>query len=55
MLKTDPIHELDLPLFEIQTVPGKGKGLVAHFNITKGTHILYKDLFFITSHLLSIN
>lgn len=37
---TDPIKELDLPLFTIQTVPGKGKGLIARTNIAKGTRIL---------------
>ena len=45
MFGTDPIRELDLPLFGILTVPGKGKGLVARFNIAKGTRILYENPF----------
>lgn len=34
------------PLFEIQEVPGKGKGLVARSNIAKGTRILYEQPLF---------
>ena len=41
MFGTDPISELGLPLFSIQSVPGKGKGLVARFNIGKGKRILF--------------
>ncbi|KAI9779771.1 MAG: hypothetical protein M1816_003350 [Peltula sp. TS41687] len=33
---TDPISELNLQLFDIQSVPGKGKGLIARLNIAKG-------------------
>ncbi|KAL9101671.1 MAG: hypothetical protein Q9163_003092 [Psora crenata] len=33
---TDPITELNLQLFDIQSLPGKGKGLIARFNIAKG-------------------
>ena len=39
MFGTDPISELNLQLFGIQSVPGKGKGLVARFNIAKGQRI----------------
>ena len=55
MSGNDPIHELELPLFEIQTVPGKGKGLVASFNIAKGTRILYENPLFTTPHLSPIS
>ena len=54
MLGTDPISELDLPLFEIQTVPGKGKGLVARFNIAKGKRILDENPLFTTPNLSPI-
>jgi hypothetical protein len=37
---TDPLKELEIPLFEIKDIPGKGKGLVARFNISSGTRIL---------------
>lgn len=37
---TDPLKELDIPLFEIKDIPGKGKGLIARFNISSGTRIL---------------
>lgn len=37
---TDPIKELGIALFEIKDIPGKGKGVVARFNITKGTRII---------------
>jgi hypothetical protein len=37
---TDPLRELEIPLFEIKDIPGKGKGLVARFNISSGTRIL---------------
>lgn len=37
---TDPIRELGIALFEVNDIPGKGKGLVARFNISKGTRIL---------------
>ncbi|KUI59135.1 SET domain-containing protein 5 [Cytospora mali] len=36
----DPYRELDIPLFEVKDVPGKGKGLVARLNISKGTQVL---------------
>ena len=55
MFGTDPIRELELPLFEIKTVPGKGKGLVARFNIAKGTRILYENPLFATSNLSPIS
>ena len=55
MLGTDFICELDLLLFEVQMISGKGKGFVAHFNITKDTHILYENPFFIILHLSLIN
>jgi len=55
VFETDSIHKLNLLLFEIQTVSGKRKDLVACFNIVKDTCILYKNFLFITSYLLSIN
>jgi hypothetical protein len=36
----DPFKDLNIPLFEIKDIPGKGKGLVARFNISSGTRIL---------------
>lgn len=36
----DPTRELDIPLFEVKEIPGKGRGLVARLNISKGTQIL---------------
>jgi hypothetical protein len=48
---TDPVSELNLPLCEIQKVPGKGKGLVASFNIAKGQLILSEKPFFTTSNI----
>ncbi|KAL3426788.1 set domain-containing protein 5 [Phlyctema vagabunda] len=36
----DPIEELGIAPFEIKHIPGKGKGLVARFNISKGTRII---------------
>ena len=54
-LGTDPICDLELPLFEIKTVPGKGRDLVARFNIAKGTRILYEKPLFTTSNLSPIS
>ncbi|KUI66561.1 SET domain-containing protein 5 [Cytospora mali] len=36
----DPYRDLDIPLFEVKEILGKGKGLVARFNISKGTQLL---------------
>lgn len=36
----DPIRELDIPTFDIKEIPGKGRGLIARFSISKGTRIL---------------
>jgi len=44
---------LDLQLFEIQTVPGKGKGLIALVNIAEGTRILHENPLFTTPNLSS--
>ena len=55
MSGADPIHKFELPLFEIQTVPGKGKGLVTRFNIAKGTRILYEEPLFVTPSLSPIS
>ena len=52
---TDPISELGLPLFEVQTVAGKGKGLKGRFNIARGTRILYEEPLFTIPHLSSIS
>ncbi|KAF4624534.1 hypothetical protein G7Y89_g13638 [Cudoniella acicularis] len=38
---TDPIEELGIAPFEIKHILGKGKGLVARFNISKGTRIIF--------------
>lgn len=53
VLGTDPIRELNIPLYEIQPVPGKGQGLVAKFNIAKGQLILSEKPFFTTSNVTS--
>jgi hypothetical protein len=45
---TDPISELNLQVFSIQPVPGKGKGLVACFNIGQGKRILSEKPLFTT-------
>jgi hypothetical protein len=45
---TDPLRELEVPLFEIKDIPGKGKGLVARFNISRGTRILCEEPLLIT-------
>ena len=52
---TDPISELDLRLFEIQTVLGKGRDPVVHFNIVKGTRMLCEKPLFILLNLSSIS
>lgn len=54
-LGTDPISESNLPLFEIQTVPGKGKGLVARSNIAKGTRIIEEKPLFTTPNFSPIS
>ena len=51
MFGTDPISELDLRLFDIQSIPGKGKGVVARFNIAKGKRILCEKPLFTTQNL----
>ena len=55
MFGTDPINELDLQLFDIKSVPGKGKGLVARCNIAKGKRILYEKPLFTTPNLSAIS
>jgi SET domain len=52
---SDPIKELNVTLFEIQSVAGKGKGLVARFNIAKGTRILNEKPLFTTPKLSPIS
>jgi hypothetical protein len=52
---TDPISEMNLPLFSIQPVLGKGKGLVARFNVEKGKRILSEKPLFITSNWSSMS
>ncbi|KAG6997745.1 SET domain-containing protein 5 [Physcia stellaris] len=51
---TDPIRDLDLPLFEVLPVPEKGRGLVARFDIARGTRILYENPLITTPHLSPI-
>ncbi|KAF2433998.1 SET domain-containing protein [Tothia fuscella] len=36
---TDPLTELEIPLFEIRDIPGKGKGLIARFDVSTGTQL----------------
>ncbi|CZT11988.1 uncharacterized protein RAG0_15988 [Rhynchosporium agropyri] len=40
---TDPIEELGVAPFEIKDILGKGKGLVARFNISKGTRLVCEE------------
>jgi SET domain len=49
----DPVTELNQQLFSIQSVPGKGKALIARFNIAKGKRILYEKPLFTTRNLSS--
>lgn len=51
MFEVDSTSELNLQLFEIQAMPGEGKGLVARFNITKGARILDELPLFTIPHL----
>lgn len=53
VLGTDPIRELNLTLYEMKPVPGKGQGLVARFNIAKGQLIISEKPFFITPNATS--
>ena len=46
---------MNLPLFSIQPVLGKGKGLVARFNVEKGKRILSEKPLFITSNWSSMS
>jgi hypothetical protein len=55
VLGTEPISELNLQLFSIQPVPGKGKGLVATLNIGKGKRILSEKPLFTTLNLSPIS
>ncbi len=55
VFRTNPISELGLPLFKVQAVLGKGKGLIARFEIAKGTRILYENPLFTTPHLAPIS
>lgn len=55
MLGFDPASELNLKLFDIQSVPDKGKGLVARFNIAKGKRILHEKPLFTTANLSPIS
>ena len=55
VLGIDSVSGLESPLFEIQTVPGKGKGLIARFKIAKGTRILHENPLFTTSNLSLIS
>lgn len=42
----DHSQELDVPIFEVKEVPGKGKGLIARLNIPKGSRILSEKPWF---------
>ncbi|KAH7398528.1 hypothetical protein BKA66DRAFT_592555 [Pyrenochaeta sp. MPI-SDFR-AT-0127] len=50
----DPIKELGIPVFEVHDIPGKGRGLIARFNISKGTLILCEKPL-ITAHPMPLN
>ncbi|OJD10723.1 hypothetical protein AJ78_08341 [Emergomyces pasteurianus Ep9510] len=52
MSSTDPLRELNIPLFEIKDIHGKGKGLITHFNISRGTCILCEKPLIIAQHKL---
>ena len=45
---SENIYGSDRPLFQIHTVPGKGRGLVACSDIAKGTRILMEKPLFVT-------
>jgi hypothetical protein len=45
----DPLRDLDIPLFEIKEIPGKGKGLIVRVNISKGTRLLCEKPLLIVS------
>ena len=53
VLRTDPLKEIDVPLFEIMDIPGKGKGLVSRFNLSKGTRVVHEKPLFTTQPLSS--
>lgn len=55
MSGTDPISDLSLQLFNIQSVPGKGIGLIARFNIAKGKRILHEKPLFTTPNMSPIS
>ncbi|KAK2743435.1 hypothetical protein FQN57_004900 [Myotisia sp. PD_48] len=46
---------VNIPLFEVQELEGKGRGLVARFNIAKGTRILEEKPLFFTPNINSID
>lgn len=52
---TDPFSELNLQRYTVQSVPGKGKGVVARFNIAKGTRILCEKPLFTSPNLSPIS
>jgi hypothetical protein len=51
VLGIDPISEMNLQLFDIQAIPGRGKGLVARFNIAPGKRVLCEKPLFTTPNL----
>ena len=55
MLGTNPVQVSEMLLFEIQTVPGKGRGLVARTDIAKDTRILQENPLFTSLNLSTIN
>ena len=55
VFETDSISEFSLPPFEIYTVPGRGKGLIARFNIAKGTRVLCEHPLLTTLQLSPIS
>jgi len=46
IVEKDPLEQLNLSLFSIQPVPGKGTGVVARFDIEKGERIIYEKPLF---------
>lgn len=55
MLGTDTIGELNHQLFEVRSIPGKGRGLIARFNIAEGKRIVCERPFFTVSSILPVD
>ncbi|KAH8590593.1 hypothetical protein B0O99DRAFT_579827 [Bisporella sp. PMI_857] len=53
-LSTIPSNQLEL-LYTVETIPGRGKGIVARVNISKGTRIISEKPLFTTPSLESLD